>query len=258
METYGVTFEGFRPDWGIDYYRRIEQVALPKCDESIARLERKLMQVRGKLERLRCAKSTVRVLVQAAQDLESLSLSPEGDDALSLPEILSCPELDANRPEDRKRRESVDRVKEWMAQTQGCREDIAGLFEFAQEVAAYSVRFCERQITSFKTLREFYVKSMEVQRGCHVFDHADRRYKTAICRDMIRLLSEVCRLGAIVLMSEKRENGGAVDGESSIAFLREDANRLYGFFRAFKKLVSDVGVDEACNRVTIRAGTSLG
>jgi len=258
METYGVTFEVFQSDWGLEYYRRIEEKAIPECRAVLGEHERLLKRSKAGLDRLLAAKAAVKSLIQSADELDSLVSTVADGDAVSLHDLLACSDLDQGRPEDVERKEALSRVEGWIAQTKICRSDIDSLFGFAQEVAEYKIQVCERHVREWRAMFEFYEKSLEAQRGGHVFDHAEKRYKTRICRDMIKLLSEVVRLGDVVRNTIAKDGDGEVDENTSVAGLYDDATHMLKFYREFKTLVADIGIDDACDMIVKRKHTSQG
>jgi len=255
METYGVTFEHFQPDWGLENYRRIEQETVLKCRAILQEHERLLKRSKAGLERLLTAKAAVKSLIQSAGELDSLVNAVSDGDAVSLHDLLACPELDLGKPEDVERKESLSRVEGWISQAKTRRSDIDSLFGFAQEVAEYKIQFGERQVREWLAMCEFYEKSLAVQRGGYVFDHAEKKFKTRICRDMIKLLSEVVRLGDIVRNAIIKDDGGEVEEDSSVTRLYDDATHLLKFYREFKALVADIGVENACDMIVKRKHT---
>lgn len=255
METYGVTFENFQSDWGLEYYRRIEQEAVPECKAVLQERERVLKRAKAGLDRLLTAKAAVKSLIRSADELDPLVSAVSNGDAVSLHDLLACSDLDQGNPEDVERKEALSRVEKWIVQTKTCRSDIDLLFCFAQEVAEYKIQVCERQVREWRAMCEFYEKSVEAQRGGYVFDHAEKRYKTRICRDMIKLLSEVVRLGDVVRNTIAKDGDGEVDENTSVAGLYDDATHMLKFYREFKSLVADVGIDNACDMIVKRKHT---
>jgi len=111
METYGVTFEGFQSDWGLEYYRRIEQKAIPECRAVLEEHERLLKCSKAGLDRLLAAKAAVKSLIKSADELDSLSSAVSDGDGVSLHDLLACPDLDQGKLEDVERKEALSRVE---------------------------------------------------------------------------------------------------------------------------------------------------
>ena len=81
-------------------------------------------------------------------------------------------------------------------------------------------------------------------RGLFIFDHAANKYKNKICRDMIKLISE-CRQLSEKLLSGPGRAGLTPDEVNLASGIISSYDGFLKFFRRFKEIVADAGVEKA-------------
>ena len=241
METYGVSFEGFQPSCGWPMYKRIES-------EFIPHLKREVVRWRAR----RDAAANERAALKGLKaDLEGMMKSRDGLIA-KLQAKISGSETKVNdvmplgvKEAEVETSSTWQELSSWLDEAKTPLEQIALFYKHACERADFDLGFFENCLESTEIDIRFWERTLELQRAYWVFEKAELKYKTKICRELVKALADY--------IGDCREQLGRFEGkDSSESALREDIEWLFeeaeadlAYYRQIKADIAEVGIEEA-------------
>ena len=241
METYGVSFEGFEPSCGWPMYKHTEEELIPHLKNEAVRWR----------ERRDAAANERTAIKGIGADLEGMMKSRDGLVA-KLQAKMSGSETKVNEvmPLGVKEAEvetssSWDELASWLDASKSSLEQIALFYKHACERADMSLGLFENCLESTEIDIRFWERTLELQRAYWVFEKAELKYKTKICRELVKALGDY--------IGDCREQLGRFEGkDSSASALHEDIEWLlneaeadFAYYRQIKADIAEVGIEEA-------------
>ena len=241
METYGVSFEGFEPSCGWPMYKHTEEELIPHLKNEAVRWR----------ERRDAAASERTAIKGIGADLEGMMKSRDGLVA-KLQAKISGSETKVNEvmPLGVKEAEvetssTWQELSSWLDESKTTIEQITFFYKHACERADTSLGLFENCLESTEIDIRFWERTLELQRTYWVFEKAELKYKTKICRELVKALGDY--------IGDCREQLGRFEGKDcSSSALHEDLEWLLNeaeadlaYYRQIKADIAEVGIEEA-------------
>ena len=241
METYGVNFDGFEPSCGWAMYKHTEEELIPNLK---AEVERWRVRRDG-------AASERAALKGLKSDFEGLSKARDGL-AGKLKAKISGREITVNdvmplgvQEEKIKTSSSWQELSSWLDAARSPVEQMGLFYKHACERTDYNLAFFENLVESTEVDIRFWERTLELQRAYWVFEKAEHKYKTKICRELVKALSDY--------IGDCREQLGRYDRDEDkksalyedIEWLFNEAQEDLAYYRQIKADIAAVGVEEA-------------
>ena len=241
METYGVSFEGFQPSCGWPMYKHIEEDLIPHLKSEVVRWR----------ERHDAAANEWTALKGLKDDVEGVMKSRDGFVA-KLQAKISGSEATVNdvmplgvKEAEVETRNSWQELASWLDEASLPLEQIALFYKHACERATFNLDLLENCLESTEIDIRFWERTLELQRAYWVFEKAALKYKTKICRELVKALDSY--------IGDCREQLGRYEGnDSSVPALHEDIEWLFNeaeadlaYYRQIKSDIAEVGIEEA-------------
>ena len=241
METYGVSFEGFEPSCGWPMYKHTEEELIPHLKNEVVRWR----------ERRDAAASERTAIKGIGADLEGMMKSRDGlvaklgakvpGSGTKVNEVMPLAVKEAKVATN----SSWDELTSWLDASKSPLEQIALFYKHACERADFDLGFFENCLESTEIDIRFWECTLELQRTYWVFEKAELKYKTKICRELVKALGDY--------IGDCREQLGRFEGkDSSASALHEDIEWLLNeaeadlaYYRQIKADIAEFGVEEA-------------
>ena len=241
METYDVSFEGFEPSCGWPMYKHTEEELIPHLKNEVVRWR----------ERRDAAANERAAIKGIGADLEGMMKSRDGlvaklgakisGSETKVNEVMPLGAKEANVETS----SSWDELASWLDASKSSLDQIALFYKHACERADFDLDFFENCLVSTEIDIRFWERTLELQRTYWVFEKAELKYKTKICRELVKALGDY--------IGDCREQLGRFEGkDSSESALREDIEWLLNeaeadlaYYRQIKADIAEVGIEEA-------------
>ena len=241
METYGVSFEGFEPSCGWAMYKHTEEELLPNLKAEVVRWRVRRDEAANERAALKGLKA----------DLEGMAKSRDGLVGKLRAKISGCATtVNDVMPLGVKEAEVVthgswQELSSWLDAAKSSIEQIGSFYMHACERADYNLGFFDNLVESTEVDIRFWERTLELQRAYWVFEKADHKYKTKICREIVKALSDY--------IGDCREQLGRYDREEDkksslyedIQWLFNEAQEDLAYYRQIKADIAAVGIEEA-------------
>ena len=140
---------------------------------------------------------------------------------------------------------SWDELASWLDASKSSLEQIALFYKHACERAEFNLDFYENCLASTEIDIRFWERTLELQRAYWVFEKAELKFKTKICRELVKALVDY--------IGDCREQLGRFDGEDDsssalhedIEWLLDEAEADLAYYRQIKSDIAAVGIEEA-------------
>ena len=241
METYGVSFDGFQPSCGWPMYKHIESEFIPHLKREVVRWRER-----------RDAAAKERAALKGLQaDLEGMMKSRDGLVAKLQAKIPgSKTKVNDVMPLGVKEAEvetssTWQELSSWLDESKTTIEQIAFFYKHACKRADMSLGLFENCLESTEIDIRFWERTLELQRAYWVFEKAELKYKTKICRELVKALADY--------IGDCREQLGRFEGKDSsesalyedIEWLLREAEADLAYYRQIKADIAEVGIEEA-------------
>lgn len=241
METYGVSFEGFEPSCGWPMYKHTEEELIPHLRNEAVRWR----------ERRDAAASERTAIKGIGGDLEGMMKSRDGlvaklgakvsGSGTKVNEVMPLAVKEAKVETS----SSWDELASWLDASKSSLDQISLFYKHACERAEFNLDFFENCLVSTEIDIQFWERTLELQRAYWVFEKAELKYKTKICRELVKALGDY--------IGDCREQLGRFDGQDDaesalredIEWLLDEAEADLAYYRQIKADIAAVGVEEA-------------
>ena len=255
METYGVSFEGFQPSCGWPMYKHIEEDLVPHLKSEVVRWRERRDATANEWSALKGLKG----------DVEGMMKS-RGDFVAKLQEKISGSEATVNdvmplgvKEAEVETSSSWQELASWLDEARLPLEQIALFYKHACERATFNLDLLENCLESTEIDIRFWERTLELQRAYWVFEKAALKYKTKICRELVKALDGY--------IGDCREQLGRYEGkdkDSSASALYEDIEWLFNeaeadlaYYRQIKSDIAEVGIEEALRHSSRKVTSSV-
>ena len=241
METYGVSFEGFEPSCGWPMYKHTEEELIPHLKNEVVRWR----------ERRDAAASERTAIKGIGADLEGMMKSRNGlvaklgakvpGSGTKVNEVMPIAVKEAKVETS----SSWDELASWLDASKSSIDQIALFYKHACERAEFNLDLFENCLASTELDIRFWERTLELQRAYWVFEKAERKYKTKICRELVKALGDY--------IGDCREQLGRFEGKDcsssalheDIEWLLREAEADLAYYRQIKSDIAEVGIEEA-------------
>ena len=251
METYGVSLEGFEPSCGWPSYNSWTEKIIPREKSELIRW-RKILEDRQKgLATIKEAQSELATVKNGCQKLLARFARQEASEEQAI-----------IRQVNEKLKQSKDFVcvdftsglRSWLAQADPCIERLEGFYSASVEFVEKSVADAATIVEELKNCLRFWEHALEVMKMHHVFEKAELRYKTKICREIVKELTSFCAEGrSLQRWIQTSEHGREVAGtamDEDARWLLENAEEDLKYYRQIKADISANGLETALKQST--------
>ena len=241
METYGVSLDGFQPSCGWAMYKRVKEELIPQLEREVERWRARRDAAEGERTALKGLKPDVDGLIKSRAGLVAkLQATVSGggakvDDVMPLGVKEAEVETDVTWPE----------LSSWLTDAANPLGQISFFYKNACERADCKLALYQNCFESTETDIRFWTRTLELQHAYWVFERVERKYKTKVCRELVKALADyIC---------DCREQLGRFDDEESrmsalyedIEWLLKEAEADLAYYRQIKADIAEVGVEEA-------------
>ena len=241
METYGLSFEGFEPSCGWPMYKHTEEELIPHLKNEAVRWR----------ERRDAAASERTAIKGIGADLEGMMKSRDGlvaklgakvpGSGTKVNDVMPLAVKEAKVATS----SSWDELASWLDESKTTIEQITFFYKHAGERAEFNLDFFENCLVSTEIDIRFWERTLELQRAYWVFEKAELKYKTKICRELVKALADY--------IGDCREQLGRFEGKDSsesalyedIEWLLREAEADLAYYRQIKSDIAEFGVEEA-------------
>ena len=241
METYDVSFEGFQPSCGWPMYKHTEEELIPHLKNEVVRWRERRDAAASERTALRGLKADLEGMMKSRDGLVAkLQGKVSGSEARVndvMPLAVKAAKIETSS--------SWDELAAWLDESKSPLEQIALFYKHACERADFDLDFFENCLASTEIDIRFWERTLELQRAYWVFEKAELKYKTKICRELVKALGDY--------IADCREQLGRFEGKDDAeSALREDIEWLFdeaeadlAYYRQIKADIAAVGVEEA-------------
>ena len=241
METYGVSFEGFEPSCGWPMYKHTEEELIPYLKNEIVRWRERRDEAANERSALRGLKADLEGMMKSRDGLVAKLQGKVSGSETTVNDVMPL----AVKAAKVETSSSWDELASWLDESKLPLEQIALFYKHACERADFDLDFFENCLASAEIDIRFWERTLELQRAYWVFEKAELKYKTKICRELVKALVDY--------IADCREQLGRFDGKDDaesalhedIEWLFDEAEADLAYYRQIKADIAAVGVEEA-------------
>ena len=241
METYGVSFEGFQPSCGWPMYKHTEEELIPYLKNAVVQWRERRDAVANERAALKGLKADLEGMMKSRDGLIAKLQAKIPGGATKVNDVMPL----AVKAAKVETSGSWQELASWLDEAKTPLEQIALFYKYACERADFDLGFFENCLESTEIDIRFWERTLELQRAYWVFEKAELKYKTKICREIVKALTDY--------IGDCREQLGRFDDEESkksaayedIEWLLKEAEADIAYYRQIKADISELGVEEA-------------
>lgn len=246
MKTYGVSFDDFKPDCGIEEFEKISSVYIPAYEQS-------MNEARVAEESNAKTLALLKELISNFDVFMKLRHAIVGAFHKELPiKGRNLFRFVKEAVEDSEHISSVENVMKWMENLPDDHEYIREIIDYSREVCEREAKRIQRGIEACGCAIEFYRKAKDIYRFQHVFDKVDIMYKASVCREMVRGLNEfkiLCDKYRTAYSSEETDDAKRI--LEHVDYYSEYCDRQLIFYRKLRKMIDQIGVEKALKHISV-------
>ena len=129
------------------------------------------------------------------------------------------------------------------------KSSVTSFYETTCARTEYALHFCEEYITEYGNAIRFWTQTLELERAHWVFEKAELKYKTKICREIVKSLSEYvgdCRAQLVWLETgHDAEVLKDTPMREDLEWLLRESTADLAYYRQIKSDIAAIGVEEA-------------
>ena len=254
METYGERFDGFEPSCGWAMYKHTEEELIPDLKAEVERWRVRRDGAANERVALKGLKSYVEGLSKSRDGLVGKLKAKISGSETTINEVMPL----GVQEEEIKTSSSWQDLAAWLDAAKSPIEQIGLFYKHAYERANFNLGFFENLVESTELDIRFWERTLELQRAYWVFEKAKHKYKTKICRELVKTLADY--------IGDCREQLGRYDRDEDkksaiyedIEWLFNEAQEDLAYYRRIKADIAAVGVEEALKHSSrkVRGGTA--
>lgn len=241
METYGVSFEGFEPSCGWAMYKHTEEELIPNLKAEVERWRVRRDAAANERASLKGLKADLEEMTKSRESLVGKLRAKISGSETTVDDVMPLGVKEA----EVETRSSWQELSSWLDAAKSPIEQIGLFYKHASERADYNLSFFENLVESTEVDIRFWERTLELQRAYWVFEKAEHKYKTKICRELVKALADY--------IGDCREQLGRYDREEDkksalyedIEWLFNQAQEDLAYYRQIKADIAAVGIEEA-------------
>ena len=184
METYGVSFEGFQPSCGWPMYKHIEEDLIPHLKSEVVRWRERRNAAANEWTALKGLKDDVEGMMKSRGGLVSKLQAKISGSEERVNDVMPLGVKEAEVETSNTWQE----LASWLDKARLPLEQIAIFYKHACERATFKLDLLENCLESTEIDIRFWERTLELQRAYWVFEKATLKYKTKICRELVKAL----------------------------------------------------------------------
>ena len=241
METYGVSFEGFEPSCGWPLYKYVEEELIPYLKAEVERWRERRDAAADERAALKGLKASLEGMMKSREGLVAKLQAKIPGSETKVNDVMPLGVKEAEVETS----STWQELASWLDEAKSSLEQIALFYKHACERAEFNLDFFENCLVSTEIDIRFWERTLELQRAYWVFEKAELKYKTKICRELVKALGDY--------IGDCREQLGRFEGKdcSSLAhhedleWLLNEAEADLAYYRQIKADIAEVGIEEA-------------
>lgn len=241
METYGVSFEGFQPSCGWPMYKHTEEELIPHLKNEVVRWRERRDEAANERAALKGLKVDLEGMMKSRDGLVAKLGAKVPGSGTKVNEVMPLAVKEAKV----ETRSSWNELASWLDASKSPLEQIALFYKYACERAEFNLDFLENCLVSTEIDIQLWERTLELQHAYWVFEKAELKYKTKICRELVKALGDY--------IGDCREQLGRFDNEEGrssalyedIEWLFDEAEADLAYYRQIKADIAEFGVEEA-------------
>lgn len=241
MKTYGVSLDGFVPSCGWPMYKHTEEELIPYLRNEVVQWRERRDAAANERAALRGLKADLEGMMKSRDGLVAKLQANISGSKTKVNDVMPLAVKAAKIETSSTWRE----LASWLDEAKTPLEQIALFYKHACERADFDLDTFENCLESTEIDIRFWERTLELQRAYWVFEKAELKYKTKICREIVKALTDY--------IGDCREQLGRFDDEESkksaayedIEWLLKEAEADIAYYRQIKADISELGVEEA-------------
>ena len=241
METYGVSFEGFEPSCGWPLYKYVEEELIPYLKAEVERWRERRDAAADERVALKGLKTSLEGMMKSREGLVAKLQAKIPGSETKVNDVMPLGVKEAEVETS----STWQELASWLDEAKSHLEQIALFYKHACERAEFNLDFFENCLASTEIDIRFWERTLELQRAYWVFEKAELKYKTKICRELVKALGDY--------IGDCREQLGRFDNEEDrssalyedIEWLFDEAEADLAYYRQIKADIAEFGVEEA-------------
>lgn len=241
MKTYGVSFDGFVPSCGWPMYKHTEEELIPYLRNEVVQWRERRDAAANERAALRGLKADLEGMMKSRDGLVAKLQANISGSKTKVNDVMPL----AVKAAKIETSSTWQELASWLDEAKTPLEQIALFYKHACERADFDLDTFENGLESTEIDIRFWERTLELQRAYWVFEKVELKYKTKICREIVKALADY--------IGDCREQLGRFDDEESkksaayedIEWLLKEAEADIAYYRQIKADISELGVEEA-------------
>lgn len=241
MKTYGVSFDGFVPSCGWPMYKHTEEELIPYLRNEAVQWRERRDAAANERAALRGLKADLEGMMKSRDGLVAKLQANISGSKTKVNDVMPL----AVKAAKIETSSTWQELASWLDEAKTPLEQIALFYKHACERADFDLDTFENGLESTEIDIRFWERTLELQRAYWVFEKVELKYKTKICREIVKALADY--------IGDCREQLGRFDDEESkksaayedIEWLLKEAEADIAYYRQIKADISELGVEEA-------------
>ena len=241
VETYGVSFEGFEPSCGWPMYKHMEEELIPNLKNELERWRTRRDAATNERTALKGLKADLEGMVRSRDGLVAKLQAKIPGGETKVNDVVPLGVKEAEVEVDN----TWQKLASWLNDAQSPLKQIALFYKHACERADTSLDLFDNCFESTEIDIRFWERTLELQRAHWVFEKAELKYKTKICRELVKALGDY--------IGDCREQLGRFDDDEGLAsarheqleWLLKEAEADLSYYRQIKSRIAEFGVEDA-------------
>ena len=241
METYGVSFDGFQPSCGWPMYKHVKEELIPQLKSEVERWRVRRDAAESERTALKGLKADIDGLAKSRAGLVAKLQTTASGGGDKVDDVMPLGVKDAEVETD----VTWSELSSWLTDAAKPLGQISFFYKHACERADCTLALCQNCFESTEADIRFWTRTLELQHAYWVFEKVELKYKTKVCRELVKALADY--------IGDCREQLGRFDTEESrlsalyedIEWLLKEAEADLAYYRQIKADIAEVGVEEA-------------
>ena len=203
MKTYGVSFDGFVPSCGWPMYKHTEEELIPYLRNEVVQWRERRDAAANERAALRGLKADLEGMMKSRDGLVAKLQANISGSKTKVNDVMPL----AVKAAKIETSSTWQELASWLDEAKTPLEQIASFYKHACERADFDLDTFENCLESTEIDIRFWERTLELQRAYWVFEKAELKYKTKICREIVKALADY--------IGDCREQLGRFDDEES-------------------------------------------
>ena len=244
METYGVSFEGFQPSCGWPLYKYVEEELIPYLKAEVGRWRERRDAAADERVALKGLKTSLEGMMKSREGLVAKLQAKIPGSETKVNDVMPLGVKEAEVETS----STWQELASWLDEAKSSLEQIALFYKHACGRADISLDLFENCFESTETDIRFWERTLELQRAYWVFEKAALKYKTKICRALVKALGDYIGDCCEQLGAAPKDEDSKSALHKDIGWLLNEAEADLAYYRQIKADIAEFGVEGAIAR----------